>query len=265
MSTELLQNQFIPLNKEGQNPIKTRGKILLWKYTEPNDFGIFLYKTPGFSNQIIISPEKSAIDIALAFNLLDSLGLHNVRDMDIINWPNSFEKRIVSEYYIKNLTTRFGIDEKIHGTHFSSAFTSVGVKPDVKSPLARYIDIYSWPGWESLMNSKIGKIIYAGKIIHEWTHVEQYRNGLPVNSLWSERHAMSEESKIILTLLQTDLNLTPSDKKIIAYFLSTRSKKIEDYRNGINWQNHLIGKESNNDGTPVRKQDYHQDDFMFGY
>lgn len=269
---ELLQNQFVPTDETGVNPVTTlNGKILTWEYQPPNppDKAIdnfVVAKVPGIPEQYILGPKNSARLVAKAFNLLDSFYC-NVRTMSIIINPYigaSETESIngVGSEYITECGKRFGMDQKINGTVFDPCLTTIGVRPDVRQPIFVSEDILKWNGWKEFMDNDLATIFYAGRLWHEWAHVEQIRRGLLVNSLWSERCAMTLEAYLLVNILNHN-HLKERQQWILVHHISELSKRIYDYRNGMNFHDHLTSLQAVEDGTP-QDQSLRDMDFVFG-
>jgi hypothetical protein len=257
--TELLHNQFEPINRKGLNAILNGGDNLIWEYKDRYE-DLVVGRPPGYPDQVFIGPEKCVRSLAIAFNILDSFALAGLRAMSALIIKNYYgdEKPIDP-----GLLARFGVLDKFEDkTYALERVKNVGVTPELRSPVARLIDYYDYYQLTDL-SAQVG-ILYASSLKHEWTHVEQKRLGLPVNSLWSERSAMTSEARFLFSLLNNG-KLKKFDEDYISRVLQYLSDRIDNYRNGRGFSDHLTQTGSNSDGTPLRKQNLHTEDFTFGY
>ncbi|HJY98892.1 MAG TPA: hypothetical protein VJ227_04210 [Patescibacteria group bacterium] len=257
MRTELLHSQFIPINERGLNPIENFGDCLCWEYNDQKT-GLVVGKPADSPNQILIGPERCVRSLSKAFNLLDALEQSEIRSTSVL---------IINNYYGDekpidlDLLGRFGVLDKL-GNNSNEIYwlRYPGISPGPRYPVATFVDLFKYYEDDMLLVS----VIYAGYLRHEWTHVLQKRNGLPVNSLWAERSAMSDEARLLMDILNSGrLNRLQEDN--VAYHLMQTSKRISNYRNGRGFADHLNESGSNSDGTPAKNQSLHLEDFSFGY
>lgn len=274
MSRELLQRQFEPIGLTGENPVlKRKGEILAWVYKPENipdglikDFVVA--KTPGYGDQYIFGNTLAVEAMAKAFNITDSLGMPDLRAASVFINPYASKRLLQTEevYNFLNKTfARFGIYEKIRGSEFNSDIVNtVGVKPDTRKTIIRFYDYFAYPGWENYKKTNFVSILYVSDLVHERQHILQKHEGLPVNSLWAERNAMSEESKVLFSLLNNYPGITKHEQDYVAKILRYKSKRIFNYRNGLGFEDHLLTPEDYSDGTPNKHQTLHLEDFCFG-
>lgn len=223
-------------------------------------------KPPGFPDQYIIGPQITVVALARAFLLLDSLQPSNsFRQINIVvNGGFDFEKHEYQSFkkpsFTSDLLGRFGIQETLKGTRYKKLEVLHGTCPDVMHPRFLCSDYSSNKNWSSFFLS----VYYASVIVHEWVHVEQARNSLPTNSTWAERAAMTKQARFLFCLLSSGA-LKREDEKNVIIQIQALSIRIQDYRNGIGFYDHLKGKTSNSHGSPIKDQILHTEDFQFGY
>lgn len=261
---------FRPLDKQGKDAIKSGGGILVYSYRD-NDPNILdtsiVAKPPGFPDQHIIGPQITVVALAKAFLLLDSLQPSNsFRQINIVvNGEFDFEKHEYRSFKKPSFTSdqlgRFGIQETLKGTQYKKRVGDLpGICPDVMHPRFLCSDYSSNKTWSSFFLSAY----YASVVVHEWTHVEQVRNSLPTNSTWAERAAMTNQVRFLFDLLSSGA-LKREDEKNVVIQIQALSIRIQNYRNGIGFYDHLKGKTSNYHGSPIKDQTLHTEDFQFGY
>ncbi|MFZ3301730.1 MAG: hypothetical protein WA152_03395 [Microgenomates group bacterium] len=209
---------------------------------------------------------EAVLSNAIAFNILDSLGFNELRAMSVITYPYEYESSGVEEkpmwnIFIKELMTRFGLFQKIRESKFNYKSIKIGIKTDIQNPLFVGFDTLKWTALWGDKNINFSAIFDAAVFVHEWQHVLQLRDGLPVNSLWSERNAMTHEGNLLLRFLNTN-KLTKRQQFIVAYYLQYKSLRISNYRNGFGFNDHFS---ENSDGTPLKKHNLGNIDFEFGH
>lgn len=266
---ELMGTQFSPVGENGTNPIQNKGEILVWEYQALGDGlkpDIVVGKTPNYGDQYLIGSEACVRALAKSFNMLDSLGFPDLRAVSVVVINRyDFDKGSYCGWdegrsFSDELLARFGITEKLHGTRFGLPVHSLGIYTDVRYPVAMFEDVFSWLGSS---DQQVAAAIYAGYLRHEFAHVEQEREDLPVNSLWAERHAMSRQAEVILGLLNSG-EFKKDQQKILADYTRNLSVRIQNYRNGNGYESHLTKESLNKDGTPLKEQRLHLYDFIFG-
>lgn len=274
---ELLPNQFAPVNEAGANPIFSgHGEIILWEYkpSGPPDFlsrDFVVAKTPGMGDQYILGPEPAVRQVAKAFNILDALGYERLRTMSVIINPYIYGGKInkAGTHFIDDLFKRFGIADKTRGTqinhlHNGNRVNVLGIDFDVRNPIAIFGDIQNYPNyWTEAPDDISTTLLYVGFLRHEWAHVEQGRYGLLTNSLEAERHALSEEARLLTKFLNADQLLSKKQKDFLAKRIRLRVNRIYNYRNGITDADH---KTDNAYFRHVwhKSQSLHNQDFVFG-
>ncbi len=265
---ELLPNQFAPTNEAGANPITTQqGEILVWKYkpsvSSDTFMGDFIVGKPaGMGDQYIFGPEPAVRAVTKGLGILDSMGFYKARGVQIIIHPYKFtdvtdiqfeqEDRLIS-----NICDQFGVTKntglKKNGINFSSGIRYFGERP-----LVTIGNIFNWSG---IPSERIVPVLFAARLRHEIAHFEQRLLDLSVNSLWKERHAISKESEVIETLLNSG-RYKKNEEEYLAHVLRHFSGVIENYRNGRRFNNHI--KSLDSDSTSPRTQCLHSEDFTFG-
>lgn len=257
--------RFTPVSPSGQNPIHSNEKLLIHSYTPDSTSSHVVAKTPGLPDQYIIGPDTTCLSIATAFNLLDSLfpsGHHRQINVVITLDVNPDSLDYVDCYNhatLQDLRDRFGLTSTISDTRYDKT-PVLGIIADTRKPL------FYAPNYDRL-GPKYGQdcisLFWATTLWHEWTHVLQARNSLPTNSTWAERHAVSEHCRLMLVFLNSG-RLARNTESMIAKMLRAYSQRIQDYRNGTGFHDHLDIAGSNADGSPTKDQRFHIDDFSFG-
>ncbi len=268
---EFARGQFIPHNLEGNQQINDQ-KSDLFIYA-PAGFRerslreqVVVGKPNGHPEQIFIGPIDDVFTIAKGFDLLDSLGYEKLRSMSVlVNTAiieHGYGKWMDGSAFDDELIRTFGITEKIKSTKYQQKknMQNVGVFPDIANPVINTWDYKMYREQSTL----VAALIFASNAIHEWTHHLQATNDLPVNSLWAERAAFARQGEFLQKVLNSNKLNKTEEETIIAWlkYLATLSY---NYRNGIGFESHLISKRANGDGSPLREQNVHKEDFIFGY
>jgi hypothetical protein len=108
----------------------------------------------------------------------------------------------------------------------------------------------------------LGTIIYAGNLLHEHTHIRQYRESLPLFSIWAEKCAISAEGRFLVRLMNSG-RLTPIQEKGVLLLVQLKARTVYNYRNGTG-----ISRDHGkylDEGSPLKDQSLHPEDFTFGY
>ena len=112
----------------------------------------------------------------------------------------------------------------------------------------------------------VSSITFASLAVHEWTHHQQATNDLPVNSLWSERAAFTKQGEFMQKVLNRN-RFKKADEEQLVKKLRYFATLSYNYRNGFGFENHTKGRFTKDDrvGGPMKKQNIHNEDFVFGY
>lgn len=233
-------------------------------YAEMNvrpDVAVFKHET----GQYIIGPQDEVLTIARGLNIADSLGYQHLRQMhEVITHAvhNSTEPYIQytqSQPISDEIIRRFGIKQLLKQSKYNFSLSTLGVYCDIANPIFFSSAIEEW----RIVDPFLAEILAVSNIVHEWGHVTQYREQLPVHSLWAERHAATEQCIFISKILNSNV-LNKWQQEQLNYILSYYSQRIFDYRNGNNFNDHLINDYQFNEGTPQRSRSIHNEDYKFG-
>ncbi len=260
--SELSNRKFVPLHNQGE--------LLLYSHQlneeERVDLkpDVLVTTVPGLPNQKIIGALDSVRYIAQAFNILDSVFPNSSthREMNIavtIGWNDETK----SYFWPSNgqpitlsLAKSWKLIDKADCSKYSLDLNEFGVIPDLNYPL------FLSPDYTSLApryGSENLTAFWASILWHEWQHVLQTRYQLPALSAWSEIQALSQQGRFLLQLIQSG-NIKHNAEGIILNNLRKFSQTIYDFRNGI-----LDNEHPDLHGSPLKDQDLHDEDFMFGY
>ena len=242
--------------------------VYAYRDSDPNILDTSIVaKPPDFPDQYIVGPQFTVMTIARAFLLLDSLYPSNTfRQMNIlVNGKYDFESFEYQGFkkptFSHELLGRFGIEKTLAGTRYKK---HIGVQPnmcpDVMHPRFLCTDYSSHKEWSPFFLS----VYYASEIVHEWTHVEQTRLSLPTYSTWAERAAMTRQAIFLFDILNSN-KLNRQNEKNMLIQLQNLSTRIQNYRNGRGFHDHLNGKKPNHHGSPIKDQTLHTKDFQFGH
>ena len=266
---EFARGQFIPHTLEGNQQINDQ-KSDLFIYA-PSDFGerglreqVVVGKPNRHPEQIFIGPIDDIFTIAKGFDLLDSLGYEELRSMSVLVnttiTDNRYGKWSDGSAFDDELMQAFGITEKIKSTKYQKNLQNVGIFPDVSNPLINTWD-YKILREQSTL---VAAVVFASNAIHEWTHHLQATNDLPVNSLWAERAAFAKQGEFLQIVLNSN-KFRKTEEETLVKWLKYLATLSYNYRNGRGFENHLITKGANTDGSPLGEQNIHKEDFIFGY
>jgi len=227
---------------------------------------IVVAKPPNHPQQYFIGPQEDVMSIAKGFEILDCFGYYKIRAMNVLvtkryDYESQNYKELTGgSIFTIDLLKRFGILESIKGSRYSKTpIENIGIREDVKHPLFSMYGLEDWRKADHLYAA----IHFSHVAIHEWTHCQQRKQGLPVNSLWAERAADTKRCLYLLELLKSG-KLSLYQEKLCVADLRHYSTIIYNYRNGKGFANHLT-RGSNTDGSPQKNQTLYTKDFKFGY
>lgn len=266
---EFTRGQFIPHNLEGNQQINDQ-KSDLFIYAPP-DFNnrslreqVVVAKPHGHPEQIFIGPIDDIFTVAKGYDLLDTLGYEELRKLSVLviftTGENGYGRWKDGRPIDDEIIQSFGIAEKIQSTKYSKRIGNRGIWADVRNPVFTTYDYQKYREISPLVAS----VIFASNAIHEWVHHLQATTSLPVNSLWAERAAFAKQGEFLQKALNSNQFNSAEETKIAAALKDLATWSF-NYRNGKGFENHLISKHANSDGSPLRKQSLHQEDFIFGY
>ena len=106
---------------------------------------------------------------------------------------------------------------------------SFGAIPDTNPPIALM------PDYTKLYDQKLLQpattLICLEATWHEWIHIVQVRSGLPGNTKIAERHAISEDCRMMeLPVLNGLIKMDIKNEELVIRFLKWRQEIIEAYR-----------------------------------
>lgn len=229
-----------------------------WECYKPNDKTlcpeVVVARNPKYPNQRIIAPEKAIPELMFAYHLLDGFYPKNqFRNMDVvvgaIKDPKSRKKFPYTvpdngHLYSENLLEISGISTLLKETNFNRPKTGV---PRV----GIYCDI-PWPvffvGWAN-KGLAYNSLYYASSIIHDYTHFEQKRLGLKVNTPESEVQAINNGHSFASYVSRSPIysNAKTRDKYLIDMFLKRGDRLVKNFTNG--GIGHLLKKNVNKIGN----------------
>ncbi len=232
---------FVPHNLIGEKMLCDNASDISI-YTPDSSKDLVVAKPIGYPNQFIIGPKAEVLATAKAFDILDTLGYGELRSISVL--VEGINKNVLDAYHIK---------EKIRGTKYNDSL-GIGVYSDVIEPL--FINYNNYVEAEG--SHEAASIAIAGTLIHEWAHCIQSRNGLPANSLWAERMAFKAQGDFYQLMMNSNGIKKKTDERLVVWmkFLARRSF---DYRNGRNYE----GKDAISDGSPIKKQNFFNEDLDF--
>lgn len=210
--------------------------------------------------QIIGEPE-AAEQVAFAHKLLENMMIHHPRQMSVVIAPSFVLEADAAEehkpWIAEDVLRRFGILEQLRGSDYNPFDPNVvGVRCDVRQPVHVTYDHAKWQ--ESPQDFPLFlAFTYAAELMHEWAHVKQEREGLPSYSLWSERHAMSEQTRLLYRILNRFSRLKKESVQLLQIHGTYYLQAIHDYVNGRGFSDHLL--EDYMQGSPLKDQTLYRD------
>ena len=251
-------NYFRPVDGSGR--ILTRISLSdIYGYIYQNHFDMVVAKYPGYPENYSVGSFPQVMVVLAARALLDSLGLHENRMINIALVAHSNQTNRSKEYD----------EEKIDHFNYLADQFSIPIDynhqrgitlMDTHHPLFYSNTNQDWIDYDGFCAS----LIFADRFVHELTHIWQYRLDLPTRSLWAEIAAISAGGRLLLQVLNSGRLNKKQEKGVFALVID-KAKKVYDYRDGRNFNFHLQSPQSNVNGSPVKDQTLHTEDFNFGY
>lgn len=209
----------------------------------------------------IIGEPNAALQIAQAHKILEGMMIQHPRQMSVLVAPNFASERSAEDlktpWIAEDVLRRFGIFEQLRGSDYNPFNPNdVGVHSDVRMPVHVTYDHAKWQESPEEFPLLLA-FTYAAELMHEWAHVKQERAGLPSYSLWSERHAMSEQTQMLFRILNRFSRLKKDTSQLLELHGEYYVRMIHDYRNGRGYADHL--QESYIQGSPTKDQSLYRD------
>lgn len=223
-------------------------------YFKPSETGldsnVVVVKRTGYPSQILVGSQASINCMDRAMEILDNVepdGSH--RQINVVVSCHLDPIQHVFELpqkklFALDLLKRFGIDFLMDKSMYippSDAVDdlAVGVYADLKRPLFLSPDYTCYLKLGASLEAI--SVFWASQLIHEEEHVNQFRNGLPTYSLWSERRAASSEISFIRKMLRTD-SFSRTDSAFFNDRIERMLQTTYDYRQGYGFDDHLIAE-----------------------
>lgn len=236
------------------------------EYIPPMDDGVsnetIVARSNGNHDQYVVGSKRAVKDILAGFDILDQMGRGYMRDLSALVLPAYDWQAVCHETvapFNHGLLGRFGILDKVKGSMYEPHFSYVGVYCDVRNPVHVTDDFYKNDSCPSTA-SPVFPIIYASEFVHEWQHVLQCRADLPKYSLWSERHAMTQQALFLKEVLNSNQLVAKGDESYILMWLNWLASSNQQYRNGKCHVGHV--EDQFQEGTPLKEQHLHEEDFV---
>lgn len=204
---------------------------------------VVVARNPAYPHQRIIGPQACIPEIMLAYYFLDRLYPQNTfRQMDLVvgtlrdhnnamirqKIKYDFTHRPDGHSFNQALLEHAGIWQNISSSKFALPDPSdppVGIYPDVDWPA---FFLQGWPHDDALFYHAVS---YMLMILHDWTHVEQYRNHLSEDTGLMERQAISNANLSLYTLLLHNF-IPPDLEPQIVKYLRGAQKITQDFQRG---------------------------------